>query len=318
MIVARILAFALLVLAGPAPAQNWPSHPIKLIVPFPAGGGTDLVGRTIAKGLSDALGQPVVVENRGGAGGTIGSEAVAKAAPDGYTLGVATSSTHPTSVVLLKDVPYDPVKSFAPVSMIGRTAYVLLASPAVPAANLQDFVAYAKAHPGKLNFASVGVSTLGYLVTRQMMIDTGIDLVHVPYKGSSQVYPALMNGEVAIELDNPSASAGFVSSGKIKVLATTLKTPLMPNAPLFADLGYANLDTTFWYGIVAPAGTPKPVVDRIQAAVAQFVHSEEGRKVLDHAGIEPVGDTAEHFGKVIADDMRRAQQLADRLGLKPE
>jgi tripartite-type tricarboxylate transporter receptor subunit TctC len=314
----RLLGVLLVALAPAALAQAWPAHPIKLIVPFPAGGGTDLVGRTVAKGLSDALGQPVVVENRGGAGGTIGSDVVAKAAPDGYTLGIATSSTHPTSVVLLKDVPYDPVKSFAPVTMIGRTAYVLLASPTLPASNLQELVTYAKAHPGKLNFASVGLSTLGYLVTRQMMIDTGIDLVHVPYKGSSQVYPALMSGEVAIELDNPSASAGFVSSGKIKVLATTLKTPLMPTAPLFADLGYRNLDTTFWYGIVAPAGTPKAVVDRIQGAVGQFVHSEEGRKVLDHAGIEPVGDTPEHFGKVIADDMSRAQQLADKLGLKPE
>ena len=162
--VIKYCALTLLFSVGVVHSQQWPSQPIKLVVPFPAGGGTDLIGRAIGKGLSEALGQPVVVDNRGGAGGRIGSDIVARAAPDGYTLGVATSSTHPTSVVLIKDVPYDPVKSFAPVTMIGKTAYVLLASPSLPAKTMNEFVTYAKANPGKLNFASVGVSTLGYLV----------------------------------------------------------------------------------------------------------------------------------------------------------
>jgi tripartite-type tricarboxylate transporter receptor subunit TctC len=312
------IAVTLIATVGGVHAQQWPTHPIKLVVPFPPGGGTDLVGRAIAKGLSDALGQPVVVDNRAGAGGTIGSDIVAKSTPDGYTLGIATSSTHPTSVVLMKDVPYDPVKSFAPVTMIGKTAYVLIASPSLAASNMGEFVSYAKANPGKLNFASVGLSTLGYLVTRQMMIDAGIDLVHVPYKGSAQVYPALMSGEVEIEFDNPAASAGMVKAGRLKVLGTTLKTPLMPTAPLFADMGYKHLDTTFWYGVVAPAGTPKAVVDRIQAAIATFVRSPEGSSMLATAGVDPVGDTPEQFGAVIASDMAWAQKLADSLGLKPE
>ena len=311
-------ALTLLFSVGAAHAQQWPSQPIKLVVPFPAGGGTDLIGRAIAKGLSEALGQPVVVDNRGGAGGRIGSDIDARAAPDGYTLGVATSSTHPTAVVLIKDVPYDPVKSFAPVTMIGKTAYVLLASPSLPAKNMSEFVAYAKANPGKLNFASVGVSTLGYLVTRQMMVETGIDLVHVPYKGSAQVYPALIGGEVAIEFDNPSASAAMVKSGRLNVLATTLKTPLMPSAPVFAELGYKNLDTNFWYGLVAPAGTPKAIVDRVQEAVAKFVQSPEGSGVLATAGVEPVGNKPEQFGAIIASDMARARALADKLDIKPE
>ncbi|MEO6749207.1 MAG: tripartite tricarboxylate transporter substrate binding protein [Casimicrobiaceae bacterium] len=314
----KICALALLLAAGAAHAQQWPSQPIKLIVPFPAGGGTDLVGRAIAKGMAEGLGQPVVVDNRGGAGGTIGSEIVARATPDGYTLGIATSSTHPTSVVLMKSVPYDPVKSFAPVTMIGKTAYVLIASPTLPATSMSEFVAYAKANPGTLNFASVGMSTLGYLITRQMLIDAGINMVHVPYKGSAEVYPALISGDVAIEFDNPSASAGMVKSGRLRVFGTTLKTSLMPTAPEFADIGYKNLDTTFWYGIVAPAGTPKAIVDRVQAAVAKYVASPEGRKVLDSAGIEPVGDTPEEFGAIIARDNARAQALADKLGIKPE
>ena len=150
------------------------------------------------------------------------------------------------------------------------------------------------------------------------MVDAGIDLVHVPYKGSAQVYPALIGGEVAIEFDNPSASAAMVKSGRLNVLATTLKTPLMPSAPVFADLGYKNLDTTFWYGLVAPAGTPKAIVDRIQAAVANFVQSPEGRDVLATAGVEPVGNKPEQFGAIIASDMARAQALADKLGVKPE
>ena len=239
----RALALALLLASGLAQAEQWPNRPIKLIVPFPAGGGTDLVGRAIAKALGDATGQPVVVDNRAGAGGTIGSDAVARAAADGYTLGVATSSTHPTSVVLMKAVPYDPLKSFAPVTMIGKTAYVLVAAPSLPASSMAEFIAYAKANPGKLNFASVGVSTLGYLVTQQMMIDAGIELAHVPYKGSAQAYPALINGDVAVLFDNPAASAALVKSGRLKVLGATMKTSLMPSAPVFADIGLKNLDT---------------------------------------------------------------------------
>jgi tripartite-type tricarboxylate transporter receptor subunit TctC len=314
----RIVLLALALAAPLAHAQQWPSRPIKVIVPFPAGGGTDLVGRAVAKALNDATGQAVIVDNRAGAGGTIGSDAVAKAAPDGYTLGIATSSTHPTSVVLMKGVPYDPVKSFAPITMIGRTAYVLIATPSLPASNMNEFVAYAKANPGKLNFASVGVSTLGYLVTQQMMIDAGIDLVHVPYKGSAQAYPALMTGEVAVEFDNPAASAAMVKSGRLKVLGATLKTALMPNAPVFADIGFKNLDTAFWYGLVAPAGTPKEIVDRIQAMVAKYARSPDGAAALALAGVEAVGDTPEQFAAVIADDMARAKKLADKLGIKPE
>jgi tripartite-type tricarboxylate transporter receptor subunit TctC len=314
----KTAALAALLTAQTAHAQQWPSHPIRLIVPFTAGGGTDLVGRAIAKGLTEATGQAVVVENRAGAGGTIGSEMVANATPDGYTLGLATSSTHPTSVVLIKNVPYDPVKSFAPVTMIGKTAYVLVASPQLPAGTMGEFITYAKANPGKLNFASVGVSTLGYLVTAQMMIDAGIKMVHVPYKGSTQAYPALISNDVSVFFDNPAASASLVKTGRLKVLGTTLKTSLMPTAPLFADIGLKNLDTTFWYGVVAPAGTPKDVVDRIQTAVAKYVHSPEGTATLATVGVEPVGDSPAHFGSVIADDMARAKALATRLDIKPE
>ncbi len=299
-------------------AQGYPSKPVKIIVAYQAGQGTDVATRHFAEQLSKALGQNFFVENRPGAGGSIGTEQAAKAPPDGYTLGIATSSTHPTSVVLMKGVPYDPVKSFAPITMIGRTAYVLIATPSLPATNTSEFIAYAKANPGKLNFASVGVSTLGYLVTQQLMIDAGIDLLHVPYKGSAQAYPALMTGEVAIMFDNPAASAAMVKAGRLKVLGATLKTPLMPNAPVFSEIGLQNLDTSFWYGLVAPAATPKEIVDRVQAAVAKYVRSAEGAAALALAGVDPVGDTPEEFGAIIAGDMAKAKRLADKLGMKPE
>jgi len=184
-----VFAIALGFATGPAIAQTWPTQPIKLIVPFPAGGGTDGVARAVAQGLSAELGQPVVVENKAGAGGTIGAHAVATAASDGYTLGLATSSTHPAAMVLQKNVPYDAHKSFAPVTQIASTSYVLIGSPTLPASNLAELIAHAKANPGKLNFANVGTSTLGYLLSMQMKALSGTDIVDIGYKGSSQVYP---------------------------------------------------------------------------------------------------------------------------------
>ena len=231
------IALALAFAAGTAGAQSWPTQPIKLIVPFPPGGGTDGVGRAVAQGISAELGQPVVVENKAGAGGTIGANAVATAASDGYTIGLATSSTHPAAMVLQKNVPYHALKSFAPVTQIASTSYVLIGSPALPASNLAELVAHARANPGKLNFANVGTSTLGYLLSMQMKALSGTDIVDIAYKGSSQVYPDLMTNQVQLFLDNPGASTPLVASGKMKAFAVTTPTPSMPGVPLFSEAG---------------------------------------------------------------------------------
>ena len=311
-----------LLLSGTALAQAWPTRPLKIIVPFPPGGGTDLVARSVAARLSDALGQPVVAENRPGAGGTIGADAVAKATPDGYTIGIATSSTHPASVVTQKNVPYDPLRSFAPITMIGSTSYVLLASPALPAATIAELVSYAKANPGKLNFANVGASTLGYLVSLQLKALTGTQMLDVSYKGSSQIYPDLMSGQVSVFFDNPGASTPLVNSGRLKAYGVTTPTPSMPGVPLFsqagASVGLKDFDPAFWYGLVAPAGTPRAIVDRIQAETARYVQSAEGRKEFAARSLEPVGSTPDQFGAVIQKDIERFTALAKQLNLQPQ
>lgn len=315
---AAALAFA----TGGTVAQTWPDHPIKLIVPFPPGGGTDGVARSVATHLSAALGQPVVVDNKAGAGGTIGANAVATAAPDGYTIGIATSSTHPAAMVLQKNVPYHALKSFEPITMIASTSYVLIGSPALPAANLAELIAHAKAMPGKLNFANVGTSTLGYLLSRQMKALSETDMVDVSYKGSSQVYPDLMSNQVSLFLDNPGASTPLVAAGRLKAFAVTTPTPSMPGVPLFKDagrnVGLQDFDSAFWYGLVAPAGTPRAIVERIQAETAKFVNSAEGKKEFATRSLDPVGSTSVQFGATIEKDIERFTALARQFNIQAQ
>ncbi|WP_374441687.1 Bug family tripartite tricarboxylate transporter substrate binding protein [Stella sp.] len=309
---------ALLAVAAPAAADTWPAKPIRLVVPFPAGGGTDVVARIVANGIAPGLGQTVVVENRGGAGGTVGADVVAKAAPDGYTIGIATSSTHPAAVVLRKNVPYDPATGFAPVGMIGTTPYILVSGLEVPARSLTEFVAWTKANPGKVNYASVGVSTLGYLLSEQLKILTGMDMTHVAYRGASQAYPDLISNSVQAFLDNPTGSAGLVRDGKLRAYAVTAKSTALPQVPTFAEAGVAGFDTTFWYGYVAPAGTPPAIVERLSKAVREFVLSPAGRAELEAKDVTPVGSTPAEFAATIRSDLARWKGLADRLGIQPE
>lgn len=313
-----VLCLAGIALAGASHAQEWPTKPIRLIVPFPAGGGTDTVARTIANGIAEGLGQPIVVDNRGGAGGMIGSDTVAKAAPDGYTIGIATSSTHPAAVVLQKEVPYDPVKSFVPISLIGTTPYILVASPEFPAKSLREFVAHVKANPGKVSYASVGVTTLGYLLTEQFKLMAGIDMLHVPYRGASQAYPDVIANRVSAFLDNPTGSAGLVKDGRLRAYAVTQKSAVLPDVPTFADGGVTGFDAVFWYGYVAPAGTPRPIVERIQREIAKYVASPAGKADLASKDIHPVASTPDAFAKTIASDVATFRALADKIGLKPE
>ena len=302
-----------LALAFPANAQSWPNRPVRLIIPFPPGGGTDLASRSVASKISEAIGQPVVPENRPGAGGTIGADAVAKAAPDGYTIGTATSSTHPAAVALQKGVPYDPVKDFAPITQIASTSFVLLGSPTLPAGTFQELVAHAKANPGKLNIAHVGTTTLGYLMTLQLRALTGTEMQDIQYKGSAQVYPDLIGGQIQLFLDNPGASTPLVAAGKLKAFGVTTETPSMPGVPRFVDAGLPGYDEDFWYGLVAPAGTPKAIIDRIQQAVAAHVQSPEGRREYAARSLVPVGNTPEQFAAAIKSEMETFRALAARL-----
>ncbi len=311
----RKLAVLLLVLLVGAEvhAQPWPNRPVRLIVPFPPGGGTDLASRSVANKIAEAIGQPVVVENRPGAGGTIGADVVAKAAPDGYTIGTATSSTHPAAVALQKGVPYDPVKDFAPITQIASTSFVLLGSPTLPASKFPELVRYAKSNPGKLNVAHVGTTTLGYLQTLQFASLTGMELQPIQYKGSSQVYPDLISGQVHLFLDNPGASTPLVAAGKLKAFGVTTPTPSMPGVPRFVEQGVQGYDEDFWYGLVAPAGTPRPVIDRIQQAVAAYVQSDEGKKEFAARSLVPLGTTPEQFAAAIKSELDTFRSAAARL-----
>lgn len=298
----------------------WPERPIKLIVPFPAGGGTDAVARTVANRLSTELGQSIVVENRGGAGGTIGADAVARSEADGYTIGLATSSTHPAAVVLRTDLTYDPIKDFTPITQLGSTAFVIVASPELPANNLAEFIAYAKQQQGKLNFANVGVSTLGYLLSLQFQELTGLNFTHVQYKGSSQVYPDLMAGRVALLLDNPGASTSLVNGGKLRSYGVTIATPQLTGVPLISEAGAQSglqgFDTPFWYGLVAPAGTPQEIVNKIQQAVARYVATDEGQSDFAKLSLQPVASEPAAFAARIKKDVDDFKTLAKKVDLQ--
>jgi tripartite-type tricarboxylate transporter receptor subunit TctC len=315
---AAMACAALLLCSSAVVAQSWPARPVHLIVPFPVGGGTDLVARLIATRLSTAIGQPIVVENRPGAGGTIGAGAVAKAAPDGYTIGIATSSTHPAAMALLKDVPYDSVASFAPIVLIARTSFVLLGSAALPASTIPELVAFAKANPGKLTIANVGTSTLAYLLTQQLKLITGTEMLDVGYRGAGPVYTDLLANQVELFLDNPGASTPLVEDKRLKALAVTGATPSLPTAPLFAQAGLPGFDHSFWYGFVAPAGTPPAIVSRIHTEVARYLQSEEGKKELISRSLQAAGDDPAAFAEAIRRDADLFKELAVRLKIKAE
>ncbi|WP_207539518.1 Bug family tripartite tricarboxylate transporter substrate binding protein [Sabulicella rubraurantiaca] len=306
-------------LSTPALAQDvWPSRPIRCIVPLPPGGGTDATARVATRRLSEALGVPVVVENRPGAGGMVGTEAVARAAPDGYTIGVATSSSHPVAPIFRRDLPYDPVTSFTPITLIGSTPYVLIGGPAAQAADFPSLIARIKANPGQVVYASVGVTTLGYLLTRQLELLAGIEMRHVPYRGSSQVYPDLLNGTVALLLDNPPASAAMVREGRFTAYAISRPSVMLPQVPLFSSFGIEGFDAAFWYGLMGPVGMPPAVATLIQQALAQAFLSGPGKAELEAMDVIPAMPTPAEFTQVVADDARKWRALAERLHIQPE
>ena len=308
------LAFPSIVRAKDA----WPTRPIRCIVALPPGGGTDSTGRLAMQTLSEALGQPVVVDNKPGAGGTIGSDIVAKAAPDGYTLGIATSSSHTAAPVFRKDLPYDPVKSFTAVTMIGTTSFILIGGPAAGAKDLPTFIANTKAQPGKVACASLGPSTLGYLLTKQFELNTGLKMIDTPYKGAAQAYPDLMNGTVAVMLDNPSGSAGLVRDGRLTGFAVTRPSAAVPNVPTFESFGVKNFTDVFWYGVVAPPGLDPEIAERIQQILKKALTAEPGLSKLRTIDVEPVCSTPAEFGATMARETRQWKELADKPGIKPE
>jgi tripartite-type tricarboxylate transporter receptor subunit TctC len=310
-------AVAAAVAAG-AGAQTYPAKPVTLVNAFPPGGATDIVARQLAAKLSQRFGQQVVVDNRAGAAGTIGAAAVARADPDGYTMLFAVAANMAVAPAVLKNVPYDPVKSFAPVIEIARGPYVLMVNPSVPAKDLAEFVAYARQNPGKLNYATPGQGSVHHLVNEMLKQATGIDTVHVPYKGGAPMYTAVVAGEVEVLIDGMPGPLAHIRAGKVRALGVTgdKRLAVLPDVRSFAEQGVKGVDAQFWWGIVVPAGTPPPIVARLNAEIGQALTDPEIRATFEKQNIEPSPGTAEAFGAWIAAERVRWAQVVAKANIK--
>jgi tripartite-type tricarboxylate transporter receptor subunit TctC len=314
--------FALLALTALAPtafAQSWPARTVKMIVPFPAGGPTDVLTRSISEKLSTALGTPVIIENKPGAGGTIGADFVAKSAPDGYTLMMATSSTHSVGPSLSK-LSYDAQKDFAPVIWLGNAPRVLVVPPILGVANLREFIALAKKDPGKLNYASSGIGSVAHLATEQFAYMAGIKLTHVPYKGVQQSVPELLSGQVAMLFDNMVTVQPHIKSGRLKALgiSTSRRSPLMPEVPTIAEAGVPGFETLTWFGILAPAGTPAAIVQRLNAEINKALTDAEVLDRFAQLGFEPTGGTPAQFAAMMRADTLQWVKVVHDANVKAE
>ena len=298
----RAFLLSLLAALGATPcaafAQAYPTKAVRLIVPFPPGGAVDILGRAIATRLTEQLGQQVVIENRAGAGGALGGEMAAKAAADGYTLLMGSTTTMSINQYLYTKLPYDPARDFVPVTLVAFVPHVLVAGPAAPAQTLRDFIAYAKANPGKVNYASAGNGTPHHIAGEMFKQMAGIDMVHVPYKGTGPALTDLVGVQVSFMSVEILAAMPMVSAGKLHALgiATAQRNPGAPNLPTVAEAGLPGFEVTSWYGVLAPAGTPREVTARLSAEIARIVASADFRERLAALGATPVGNSPDEFG----------------------
>jgi tripartite-type tricarboxylate transporter receptor subunit TctC len=304
--------------SGPLSAQAYPAKPIKLVIPFPPGGPLDLAGRAIGQKLQEAWGQPVVVENRPGAGGNIGADAVAKAAPDGYTLVMGALSTHAVNPHLFAKMPYDALKDFAPVTLVAITPNVLVVNAAVPANTVGELVALARASPGKLSFASGSNGSAGHLAGELFKTLSGIDIVHVPYKGGAPALQDLLGGQVQFMFDNLANSMAQMKAGKLKAFAVTTskRSALAPELPTMAEAGVTGFDISTWYGILAPAGTPPEVVRKLNGEIVNILGSEDMREKLRAQGAEPAPTSPEQFATFIRAEWSRYAKIVKDSGAR--
>jgi tripartite-type tricarboxylate transporter receptor subunit TctC len=308
-------------LAAPAAIaqSDYPNRPIKLLIGFAPGGSTDIVGRVVAQKLGERLGQPVVVENRAGAGGTIAADTTAKAAPDGYTLTIGTTSTHAIAAGAYSKLPYDPVKDFQPVSLVAITPYLLVVNPQVPANNLADFVALAKSQPGKLNYASAGSGTATHLAMEMLKDAAKLDVVHVPYKGNAPADIAILAGEVQVVFGSMPALLQNTKANKVRPLAvgTLRRSPALPDVPTVAEQGYPGFEAALWLGVLAPAGTPKPIVERLHREIVAIAATPEFKAAMDANGAEPLASaTPEQFASMLRGEVDRYTKIVKAVGIK--
>lgn len=301
-------------------AEQFPSRPVRLIVPYAPGGNVDISARTIGPRMSELLGQPVVVDNRPGAGGSLGTSLAAKATPDGYTLFVGSSGPLTVNPVIFKNLPYDTLRDFAPVSTVQAVPLVVLASPKAGFNSIADLVSAAKAQPGKVTMASAGAGTTNHFAIELFAQMAGIKVLHVPYKGSGPALSELLGNQVATMVDQLSASIGYVKDGRLKVLAVTTlqRAAALPNTPTLDELGYKGFLAATRLGLLAPAGTPKPVIATLNASVRKTMDTAAVAERFRSLGAEPGASSAQEFHTLIRDELRQWQGLVKKLGLKFE
>jgi tripartite-type tricarboxylate transporter receptor subunit TctC len=313
-----VVALAFTFASGIAEAQNYPSKPIRLIVPFPPGGSNDIVGRMIAAQLGERLGQSVVVDNRGGAGGTIGTDMAAKAAPDGYTL-LLISVAHAFNPAMYKKLPYDPEKSFAPIGLVAAGPVALMVHPSVPATTVKELIALAKAKPGELNYATAGVGSFQHLASELFKLQTGVNIVHIPYKGGGPAMMDTVAGQAQINMASLIQVIPHAKSGKLRLLATSgsKRSSLFPDVPTVAETvpGY---DATNWWGLVSPAGTPAAVVNKLHSELEVLLKSAETKKRLESEGADIVRMDPAEFGRFMSAEMVKWTKVVREAGITAE
>jgi tripartite-type tricarboxylate transporter receptor subunit TctC len=317
----RGVVVLLLALAGvsAAVAQSYPARAVKVIVPFAVGGPADIYGRFIAAKLTDSLGHPFVVEDRPGAGSIVGSDAVAKSAPDGYTL-LVMLNTHTVNETLVPKKPFDLMRDFAPVTGINYSDLMMVIHPSVPAQNLKEFIAYAKANPGKLNYASSGTGTPYHMAGELFKSMAGVDIVHVPHKGSDQARTAILGGQVQMMIDAITTMNANAKAGKVRALGTTgaKRSPVSPDVPTVAEAGVPGYETTIWLGLMAPAGTPRPVLEKLNAEVNKILASAEVRETWGKQGAQPMGMSIDAFDKFLRADVAKWAKVVKASGAKAD
>jgi tripartite-type tricarboxylate transporter receptor subunit TctC len=315
------IACALLLASAAALAQSsYPQKPVRIVVPYPPGGTTDLLARLVAARLGDKLGQNFTVDNRAGASGAIGSQLVAKSPPDGYTLVMATISSHGINSALNKALPYDPVADFAPITLVASTPNVITVNADMPAKTLAELLAMARARPGALSFGSTSAGGSPHMSVELLKMMAKLDLVHIPYKGGGPMLTDLIGGQIPMGVDNLPSSMAHIKSGKIRALAVTTATrwPGAPDIPTVAESGVPGYEASAWFGLLAPAGTPKEIVDLLQRSVADSLRDPAVAQRLQELGAEPVASTPDAFGRQIAGEIDKWKKVVAATGVKVE
>jgi tripartite-type tricarboxylate transporter receptor subunit TctC len=303
---------------APAAADDYPSRPIRLIIPFPPGGSNDVVGRIIAQQLGQKLGQTIFVDNRAGAGGVVGTDLAAKSAPDGYTL-LVISIAHAVDPFIYKE-PYDPIKDFAPVAILATGTNVLTVNPSVPVHSVKELIDLAQAKPGFLNYASAGIGSFQNLSGELFKVMAGVDIVHVPYKGGGPSMLAVIAGEAQIMFSSIVQTVSNIEGGRLRALATggAKRSPIMPELPTVAEAGVPGYVASDWWGILAPAGTPQPIVDKLHGAIEEVLRSDDTKKNLDLQGATPLHMSTAEFGAYIKAEMIKWGPVVTKAGIKAE